>query len=82
MDANQLLDLVQRYQENRQFITNEESTKMALIVPFIRHLGYDPNSPREVRHEFTAEFTQGDGKRLADRMDYAIFDTTGPSRLW
>ncbi len=81
MEAKQLLDLVSRYEENREFITNEETTKMALIVPFIRHLGYDPNSPREVRLEYTAEFTQGDGKRLPDRMDYAIFDQTGKKPL-
>jgi hypothetical protein len=81
MDAKQLLDLVNRYQENREYITNEETTKMGLIVPFIRHLGYDPNSPREVRLEFAAEFTQGDGKRLPDRMDYAIFDKQGVKPL-
>lgn len=54
---------------------------MALVVPFIRLLGYDPNSPREVRLEYSAEFTQGDGKRLADRMDFAIFDRTGAKPL-
>lgn len=81
MDAKQLLDLVNRYQENRDFIKNEETTKMALIVPFIRHLGYDPNYPREVRLEFAAEFTQGDGKRYPDRMDYAIFDKSGAKPL-
>ncbi len=77
VDANQLLDLVSRYQQNRDFITNEETTKMALIVPFIRLLGYDPNDPREVRLEFCADFAQGDGKKHQDRMDYAIFDKSG-----
>lgn len=81
MDPNDLVNLSQRYYDNRDFIDNEESTKMALIVPFIRLLGYDPNSPREVRLEYTAEFTQGDGKRLPDRMDYAIFDATGSHPL-
>lgn len=50
---------------------------MALVVPFIQLLGYDPNLPREVRPEFTADFVQGDGKKFPDRMDYAIFDKTG-----
>jgi predicted type IV restriction endonuclease len=81
VETNQLLDLVRRYVENREFITNEETVKMALVVPFIRMLGYDPNNPREVRLEFSAEFTQGDGKRLADRMDFAIFDSTGAKPL-
>jgi hypothetical protein len=81
MEANQLLDLVKRYNENREYITNEETAKMALVVPFIRLLGYDPNIPKEVRLEYAAEFTQGDGKRLQDRMDFAIFDQTGSKPL-
>ncbi|MBI5487094.1 MAG: type I restriction enzyme HsdR N-terminal domain-containing protein [Deltaproteobacteria bacterium] len=81
MDANQLVELVQRYHENRDFIANEETAKMALVVPFIRLLGYDPNTPREVRPEFAADFTQGDGKRQPDRMDFAIFDKSGSKPL-
>ena len=63
MDANQLMELVQRFKDNRSFITNEETAKMALVMPFIRLLGYDPNNPKEVRPEFCAEFVQGDGKK-------------------
>ncbi len=77
MDAKALRDLARRYQDNREFITNEEMTKASLIVPFITAIGYDTSSPREVRLEYTAEFTVNDGKRLPDRMDYAIFDATG-----
>ncbi len=77
MEANQLLDLVKRYEENRDFISNEETAKMALVVPFIKHLGFDPNSPREVRLEYCADFIQQDGKKFPDRMDFAIFDKTG-----
>ena len=81
MDANKLLELVQAYKGNKDFITNEETAKMALVVPFIRFLGYDPNNPREVRLEYAAEFTQGDGKKYADRMDFAIFDKSGAKPL-
>lgn len=77
MDTNKLLELVRQYSENNQFITNEETAKLSLVVPFIRALGFEPNNPKEVRLEFTAEFTQGDGKRFADRMDFAIFDKNG-----
>jgi predicted type IV restriction endonuclease len=77
MDANQLKGLVQFFEENKKFINNEEATKMALVIPFIRLLGYDPGLPREVRPEFCADFTQGDGKKFPDRMDYAIFDSSG-----
>jgi hypothetical protein len=81
MDAQQLIQIVQAYKENHHFITNEETTKMALVVPFIRLLGYDPNMPKEVRPEYTAGFTKGDGKRSPDRMDFAIFDKNGTKPL-
>lgn len=81
MDTENLRDLVRRYHENKEFITNEETAKMALVVPFVRALGYDPNSPREVRLEYCAEFAQGDGKRFPDRMDFAIFDKSGQKAL-
>lgn len=81
MDANSLLGLVGRFKENRDYITNEETAKVALVIPFIRLLGYDPSVPREVRLEYSAEFTQGDGKRLPDRMDFAIFDRGGTKPL-
>ncbi|MBN9686509.1 MULTISPECIES: type I restriction enzyme HsdR N-terminal domain-containing protein [unclassified Corallococcus] len=81
MDANQLLELVKRYQDSKSFISNEETAKLALVVPFIRLLGYDPGLPREVRLEYAADFVQGDGKKLPDRMDFAIFDQTGQKPL-
>jgi len=81
MDTKALRDLARRYKDNREFITNEEMTKASLIVPFIGALGYDCSSPREVRLEYAAEFTTNDGKRLPDRMDYAIFDATGQNPI-
>jgi predicted type IV restriction endonuclease len=81
MDANQLLELVKKYQENKEFISNEETAKVALVIPFIKALGYDPTMPREVRLEFAADFVQGDGKKLPDRMDFAIFEQTGTKPL-
>jgi predicted type IV restriction endonuclease len=81
VDANQLLELVKRYQDSKSFISHEETAKLALVVPFIRLLGYDPGLPREVRLEYAADFVQGDGKKLPDRMDFAIFDQTGQKPL-
>jgi hypothetical protein len=81
MDANQLKDLVHRYETSKDYIENEEAAKMGLVVPFIRLLGYDPNLPKEVRPEYAAPFVQGDGKKQPDRMDYAIFDVTGTRPL-
>jgi hypothetical protein len=77
MDAKTLVNLAVRFRENKEFIINEETTKHSLVIPFIGSLGYDTASPREVRPEYAAEFTAHDGKRLPDRMDYAIFDRTG-----
>ena len=54
---------------------------MVLVVPFIKLLGFDPGVPREVRLEYSADFTQGDGKKFSDRMDFAIFDPTGSKAL-
>jgi predicted type IV restriction endonuclease len=81
MDAKTLRDLARRYQDNREFITNEEMTKASLIAPFINALGYDTSNPREVRLEYAAEFTVNDGKRSPDRMDYAIFDAAGQTPI-
>lgn len=81
MNAEQLIELAHFLKEHRDFIKNEEAAKMSLVIPFIRHLGYNPNNPREVRPEYTAQFTQGDGKRYPDRMDFAIFDATGAKPL-
>ena len=81
MDAKGLRDIGRRYQENREFIVNEEMTKASLIAPFIAALGYDPSNPREVRLEFVADFTANDGKRTPDRMDYAIFDASGQTPI-
>ncbi len=84
MDAQELKKLADNLAANQDFITNEETTKQSLIVPFIRLLGFDPANPREVRPEYSGKFTENDGKRLPDRMDFAIFDATGmkvPSAL-
>ena len=81
MNTKTLIDLVVRYRENREFITNEEATKHSLVIPFLASLGYDTTSPREVRPEYAAEFTAHDGKRSPDRMDYAVFDRTGKRHL-
>ena len=47
---------------------NEEGTKMALVAPFIRALGYDVFNPEEVVPEYTAST----GALKDARADYAI----------
>ncbi|MDP3562991.1 MAG: hypothetical protein Q8R70_00725, partial [Methanoregula sp.] len=60
--------------ENKQYITNEETTKHSLIIPFIQVLGYDVFNPREVKPEFDSDF----GKKKGTKVDYAIFKDEKP----
>ena len=47
---------------------NEEATKNALVLPFLKELGYDPFDPAEVDPEFTADV----GIKKGERVDYAV----------
>ena len=58
-------------------VQTEEATKTALILPFLRVLGYDTSDPREVVPEFTADF----GTKKGQRVDYAIFKDGKPIML-
>jgi hypothetical protein len=49
-------------------LETEESTKNALVMPFIKALGYDPFDPREVVPEFTSDV----GIKKGEKVDYAI----------
>lgn len=51
-----------------EHIETEEVTKMSLISPFIRALGYDTEDPLEVVAEYTADVT---GKK-GEKIDFAI----------
>lgn len=60
--------------ERKEYITNEETTKQALIIPFLQVLGYDVFNPLEVRPEYVSDF----GKKKAEKVDYAIFKDGSP----
>lgn len=57
-------------------LTTEEATKTALILPFIRLLGYDIFNPAEVVPEFQAEA----GVKKDQRVDYALLKDDHPDR--
>lgn len=57
-----------RVMELKDHTATEEAAKMALIVPFLRLLGYDPNDPRVVIPEYCADF----GNKKECKVDYAI----------
>lgn len=48
--------------------TNEESTKLFLILPFLNFLGYDDRNPDEVSPEHSADFAE----KFKNRVDFAI----------
>lgn len=49
-------------------LQTEAATKMSLIVPFFRLLGYDVFNPEEFVPEFTADY----GIKKGEKVDYAI----------
>ena len=60
--------------ERKKHITNEETTKQALIIPFLQVLGYDVFNPLEVKSEYISDF----GKKKGEKVDYAIFKGDKP----
>lgn len=61
--------------DRKDYCPNEETTKQSLIVPFLITLGYDVTDPKEVRHEYSADYAS---KKDA-RVDYAIFIDNKPA---
>lgn len=55
-------------------IQTEEATKNALIMPFIKILGYDVFNPFEVNPEFIADL----GIKKGEKVDYAIIKDEKP----
>jgi hypothetical protein len=53
--------------QNKNFVKNEESTKQALIIPFINLLGYDTTDPTVFHSEYSAGFD-----KEKEKVDYAI----------
>lgn len=60
--------LAQRAKLMVENLQTEESTKNALVMPFIAALGYDVFNPLEVIPEFTADV----GIKKGEKVDYAI----------
>lgn len=75
---DKLVSLADRLDQIRDQIATEEATKTALILPFIRELGYDVFNPAEVVPEFTADV----GIKRGEKVDYAIFREGKPIILF
>ncbi|CDH33270.1 type I restriction endonuclease [Xenorhabdus bovienii] len=58
-----------------QHCTTEETTKQALILPFLDILGFSPYDPQKVKAEYGADFP---GVKANERVDYALFCQSVP----
>lgn len=63
-----------RVEKLKPQINTEEATKNALIMPFIKTLGYDVFNPFEVVPEFVADI----GIKKGEKVDYAIIQNGTP----
>ncbi|EAV9435630.1 type I restriction endonuclease subunit R [Salmonella enterica subsp. enterica serovar Legon] len=54
----------------REHCTTEETTKQALILPFLDILGFNAYDPQKVKAEYAADFP---GVKSGERVDYALF---------
>lgn len=55
--------------------TTEETTKQALILPFLNILDFSPFDPQKVRAEYSANLP---GVKATERVDYALFSDGNP----
>ncbi|VEJ10129.1 type I restriction endonuclease [Actinobacillus delphinicola] len=65
-----LLSHAQHVSKVGNFCTTEETTKQALILPFLDILGFSPYDPTKVKAEYSADFQ---GCKNGERVDYALF---------
>ncbi len=64
--------------EQAEYLTTEEATKNACVLPFIQSLGYNIFNPKEVVPEFTADY----GVKKGEKVDYAILKDDKPIILF
>lgn len=71
---DQIKDFVKTIPKKIEHIDSEETTKIALITPFLRLMGYDTSDPSEVRAEYTADV----GTKQGEKVDFAILEDNEP----
>jgi len=78
MSLHQNLEAIRdRMISQADLITTEETTKNALVLPFLQSLGYDVFNPSEV----TAEYTADTGTKKGEKVDYVIMSGGKPAIL-
>lgn len=66
--TDRIMALAARIRDVKELATTEETTKAALINPFLQALGYEPSDPRVVCFEYTADV----GVKKGEKADYVV----------
>lgn len=74
-ELNKISESIDKQKEK---LLTEEATKTALILPFIKALGYDIFDPSEIVPEFNADV----GTKKGEKVDYAIMIDDKPAILF
>jgi hypothetical protein len=69
----QLVQFARAAAERAEKCSNEESTKLILVVPFLRLLGYDPSDPEQVTAESHADYSE----KYKNRVDFLLLASGG-----
>ncbi|MFS0519993.1 type I restriction endonuclease [Nostoc sp. UIC 10607] len=69
--TEEIAKLSEQVRKRADQVVGEESTKMALIVPFLSALGYDVYDPSEVMPEYVADFAIKKAGQF-EKVDYAL----------
>jgi hypothetical protein len=64
----QVREIIHRVLKQVEHLETEEATKNALVMPFIKILGYDIFNPTEVVPEFTPDHGLKKGKKVDDAL--------------
>ncbi|MDD6285669.1 MAG: type I restriction enzyme HsdR N-terminal domain-containing protein [Methanobacteriaceae archaeon] len=67
---DEVLDFAKEVKEKKKGIHTEETTKIAIILPFLNLMGYDTTNPEVLKAEYTADV----GTKNGEKVDLAILD--------
>ena len=71
---NELIEFTKTIPGKLEHIDSEETSKIALITPFLRLMGYDTSNPAEIKAEYTADV----GTKQGEKVDFAIMEDGEP----
>ena len=71
---DEVKDFCKTIPDKLEHIDSEETSKIALITPFLRLMGYDTTNPAEVKAEYTADV----GTKQGEKVDFAILEDGNP----